>query len=190
MSHDLEATAQRVEHLLDRLCDDPVTAPLAEDLVAELISLHTAGMQRVFEVIGQADPTLVDRLAGDPLVAGLLSLHDLHPHPLAQRVEAALQIVRPYLHSHGGDVEVVDIDDDGVVWLDLQGTCDGCAGSQATLQSAVEEAIRNAAPEVTDIAVHDPSPVTHPAPMGSQGLIPLESLRTRHPLPIQTVPAR
>lgn len=190
MNVDLEAAAARVEHLLDRLCDDPVTAPLAEDLVAELIGLHTAGLQRMLEVIGQADPTLVDRLAGDPLLAGLLSLHDLHPHPLAQRVEAALQKVRPYLYSHGGDVEVADIDGDGVVWLDLRGACDGCAGSQATLQSAVEEAIRNAVPEVTGIAVHDPSPVTHPAPTGSQGLIPLEALRTRHPLPGETVPVR
>jgi Fe-S cluster biogenesis protein NfuA len=190
MSHDLEATAERVEYLLDRLCGDPVTAPLAEDLVAELIGLHTAGLQRVLEMIGQSDRALLDRLADDPLVAGLLSLHDLHPQPLAQRVEGALETVRPYLHSHGGDVEVVDIDDDGVVWLDLQGACDGCEGSQATLQSAVEDAIRNAAPEVTGIAVHDPSPVTHPAPTGGQGLIPLESLRTRPSLPVQANSAR
>jgi len=189
MSHELEAVAERVEGLLDRLCEDPVTAPLAEDLVAELIGLHTVGLQRVFEVIGEADPALLGRLAGDPLVAGLLSLHDLHPQPLADRVEGALEKVRPYLHSHGGEVEVVDIDDDGVVWLDLQGACDGCAGSQLTLQTAVEEAIRNAAPEVTDIAVHDPSPITHAAPT-TQGLIPLESLRTRAPLPVEAVPTR
>jgi Fe-S cluster biogenesis protein NfuA/nitrite reductase/ring-hydroxylating ferredoxin subunit len=86
----------------------------------------------------------------------LLSLHGLHPEPLAERVERGLEKVRPYLGSHGGDVHLVGVDEmTGVVRLRLEGSCDGCPASSATLQMAVAGAIRAEAPEVTDITVDD-----------------------------------
>lgn len=189
---DLDAAAQRVEHLLDQLgAADPRAGRLAEDLVAELIGLHRAGLERILAVVHACDPGLPGRLADDPLVAGLLSLHDLHPVPLAVRVEAALDTVRPYLGSHGGGVELVGITDDAVVTLRLHGACDGCAASQVTLEHAVEDAIRHAAPEVAAIDVDAPVGGTgHDAPTHqhtTQGLIPLESLRRRVPLPTEAV---
>lgn len=190
MPVDLEATAQRVEGLLDRLgSTDPQAGQLAEDLVAELIGLHTAGLERVLAVAGEADPDLPAQLAEDPLVAGLLSLHDLHPDQLQDRVEAALDKVRPYLDSHGGGVDLVDVSGDGVVTLRLQGSCDGCAASQITLETAVEDAIRNAAPEVAAIEVDNPDPTGAPSHDHgpTQGLIPLESLTVRSPLPVEAV---
>ena len=93
-----------------------------------------------------------------------------------QRVERALDSVRPYLHSHGGDVELLGVDE-GVVSLRLLGHCDGCAGSTATLQSAVEGAIEAAAPEVVRIDVEEPTAAPHPAPTAP--LIPVDSLMVR-----------
>ena len=60
-------------------------------------------------------------------------MHGLHPYDVDDRVERALDSSGPYLRSHGGDVELLGIDDDGAVRLRLLGHCDGCAGSTATL---------------------------------------------------------
>ena len=66
----------------------------------------------------------------------------------------ALESVRPYLGSHGGDVEILAIDgDEGVVALRMLGSCDGCASSSVTLELAVQRAIEEAAPEITRIDV-------------------------------------
>jgi Fe-S cluster biogenesis protein NfuA len=90
-------------------------------------------------------------------------VHGLHPQSLAERVEGALATVRPLLGAHGGDVELLEIDEDaGGVRLRLLGSCDGCPSSAITLQSAVERAIVEAAPEIVaiDVDAPDPTPST------------------------------
>jgi Fe-S cluster biogenesis protein NfuA len=82
--------------------------------------------------------------------------------------------VRPYLGSHGGDVELLDVSDEGVVTLRLLGSCDGCASSSVTLKLAVEGAIEAAAPEIIRIDV-DTSATDAKQP----GLISVESLSAR-----------
>ena len=64
----------------------------------------------------------------------------------------ALDKVRPYLGSHGGNVELLGVED-GVVRLRLQGSCDGCPSSQVTLKYAIEEGIYAVAPDITAIEV-------------------------------------
>jgi Fe-S cluster biogenesis protein NfuA len=93
-------------------------------------------------------------------------VHGLHPDDVSARVETALARVRPVLETHGGDVELLDIDPAaGAVRLRLLGSCDGCPSSSVTLQQAVETAIVEAAPEITLIDVEPPSrdPVLVPA---------------------------
>jgi Fe-S cluster biogenesis protein NfuA len=117
-------------------------------------------LQRLLELLherGQLDDGTLDALAGDDLVASLLLVHGLHPYDVRQRVERALADVRPYLGSHDGDVELLDITEDGVVRLRLLGNCDGCPSSSVTLKLAVEAAIEAAAPEVTAIEVSTPA---------------------------------
>ena len=121
---------------------------------------------------GRLDAVALDALAADELVSGLLLVHGLHPYDVTTRVAAALDSVRPYLGSHGGDVELLGIDDAGVVTLRMLGTCDSCPSSTVTLQLAVEGAIQAAAPEVTAIQVE-------PACAIGPGLISVESLRVR-----------
>jgi Fe-S cluster biogenesis protein NfuA len=90
-------------------------------------------------------------------------LHGLHPEGLARRVERALEGVRPLLGSHGGDVELLDVDEAvGAVHLRLLGSCDGCPSSASTLQGAVEAAVIAAAPEVVLIEVLEPSATAPP----------------------------
>jgi Fe-S cluster biogenesis protein NfuA len=158
---DLRATGDRIERLIDELraTAEPRTYARAEELVRLITELYGAGLARVVELSAERDLGLLDALVADELVASLLLVHGLHPEPLAQRVEAALAEVRPLLSSHGGDVELLEIDEEaGAVRLRLLGSCDGCPSSAVTLQSAVERAILEAAPEIVCIDVDAPAP--------------------------------
>ncbi|WP_063050243.1 NifU family protein [Nocardia arthritidis] len=121
----------------------------AEQLVRELVGLYGAGLTRAVALL---DADAVERLARDDLVASLLLVHGLHPHDVSTRVRTALDSVRPYLGSHGGGVHLVDIVD-GVVRLELAGSCKSCPSSSVTLELAVEDAVRAAAPEIESIEV-------------------------------------
>ena len=105
---------------------------------------------------------IVEELAGDELVSSLLLLHGLHPADLSSRIEEALERVRPFLQSHGGNVELVRLVE-GVVHLRLQGSCHGCPSSAATLKSRIEQAIFEAAPDVAGIQVEDDAAPTYHA---------------------------
>ena len=129
---------------------------------------------------------VLDALAGDDLVASLLLIHDLHPEDVSTRVERALDSVRPYLGSHGGDVELLGITDEGVVRLRLLGSCDGCSSSAATMSLAIEDAISQAAPEVTGFDVQ--SPAARPSAPPGRGLIPLAVVPHGSPHPATDEP--
>lgn len=181
---DPRAAGERIEQLIGALgTAGPVARDRAEELVRVVVELYGAGLERVLEIVDAGDgltESTVDALADDELVSGLLVVHGLHPYGVAERVERALESVRPYLQSHGGDVELLAMEDaaDGaVVRLRLLGHCDGCAGSTATLQSAVEGAVEAAAPEVVRIDVAEPTAPSHAAPTAP--LIPVESLMVR-----------
>jgi Fe-S cluster biogenesis protein NfuA len=70
---------------------------------------------------------------------------------LEQKIETALDTIRPYLQSDGGGVRLVDITEDGVVQLELTGACGDCSMSSMTMKAGIEQAIRKAAPEVTRV---------------------------------------
>jgi Fe-S cluster biogenesis protein NfuA/nitrite reductase/ring-hydroxylating ferredoxin subunit len=140
-----------------------VPVDTAVELVQSLLDLYGEGLARVVGHVAAADEdgVLARAFAEDELVSHLLLLHGLHPVPLEARVRGALAEVRPYLESHGGDVELLGVEE-GVVRLALRGSCDGCASSTATLKLAIEEAIQRAAPDVeavvADGAVEAPAP--------------------------------
>ena len=100
------------------------------------------------------DPACTSRLRDavrDPFVFGVLRFHGLVKDPLEHRVEAALEEVRPYLHEHGGDVELVAIKSLDTVEVRLVGACHGCPASGQTLTEGVERSIRKHCPEVQHI---------------------------------------
>jgi len=67
---------------------------------------------------------------------------------LREKVESALNEVRPSLQADGGNVELVDVTDDGVVKVKLQGACAGCPMSQLTLSQGIERHLKSIVPEV------------------------------------------
>lgn len=162
----------RVETLLEELeaLPDPAARERAMEVVEALLDLYGEGLSRIVEQIAARDDgELARALSGDELVSHLLLLHDLHPVPLAQRVRAGLDEVRPYLESHGGDVELVEVAD-GVARLRLRGSCSGCPSSAMTLKLAIEDAIHKAAPDLRAIEAEG---AAEPAPP-PQGLLQLE----------------
>ena len=70
---------------------------------------------------------------------------------LRERVENALQKVKPSLQADGGDVQLVDVDDNGVVKVRLVGACSGCPMSQMTLKSGIEKILKQNIPEVKTV---------------------------------------
>ncbi len=157
----LRAIGERLEQGLDELhaTADPRLLNLAEELLRLVAELYGAGLARTMELSREHAPGLIDVFAQDDLVASLLLVQGLHPESIDNRVEAALVSVRPFLAQHGGDVELLGIDDArGAVKLRLLGSCDGCPSSASTLQGAVEAAITEAAPEIVQIVVEEPDP--------------------------------
>jgi Fe-S cluster biogenesis protein NfuA len=76
-----------------------------------------------------------------------LLVHDLHPQSLDERLLGALESVRPYLKSHGGNIEVLGVTD-GIARLRFQGTCKTCPSSAVTLELAVRRAVNEACPDL------------------------------------------
>jgi Fe-S cluster biogenesis protein NfuA/nitrite reductase/ring-hydroxylating ferredoxin subunit len=136
----------RVEGLLSELdsLPDADARDLGLETVQALLELYGAGLERIVGRIGGLQATT---LVSDELVEHLLLLHGLHPVSVEERVRAALDGVRPYLGSHGGDVELVGVRD-GVARVRMQGSCEGCPASAMTLKLAIEDAVLKAAPDV------------------------------------------
>lgn len=74
---------------------------------------------------------------------------------MKEKVEEALQGIRPYLQADGGDVELVEVDEDGTVKVRLTGACKGCPMSQMTLQMGVEKNLKEKIPEVKKVVAVD-----------------------------------
>jgi len=67
---------------------------------------------------------------------------------MLEKVRQALETVRPFLQADGGDVELVDVKEDGTVLVRLEGACAGCPMSQMTLKAGIEERLKEQVPEV------------------------------------------
>ena len=154
---ELAECVERIDVLLNKieaLPDDALRQDVQE-IVHCLLDYHGAAVARLSCLARESvnDPSVLSaHLAGDELASSLLVLHGLHPDDLESRVHKALENVRPFLKSHGGNVELANLTDD-VVHLRLEGSCHGCPSSAATLKSRIEQAIYEVAPEVRAIEV-------------------------------------
>jgi Fe-S cluster biogenesis protein NfuA/nitrite reductase/ring-hydroxylating ferredoxin subunit len=173
----LHKQIQRIEGLVQALDTWPDTAARAQatELLQATLALHGSGLERMLDLAWESGPAgqaLIDQFAQDPLIGHLLLLHGLHPLDLETRVTQALDKVRPYLGSHGGNVELLGIDA-GTVRLRLQGSCHGCPSSAVTLQLAIEEALQEFAPDLGQLIVEG---VVEP-PKPPAGFIPLTQVQ-------------
>ncbi len=154
--NDLPDRVGRIETLISEIeaSANAGTLEQVRELLDVLLEMYGATLERLLEAAyAGGGQKAVDDVSRDELVGSVLLLHGLHPRSRDARVEQALESVRPYLQSHGGDVELLGVVDDGTVRLSLHGSCNGCPSSAATLKYAIEEAVHSAAPDVLRIDV-------------------------------------
>jgi len=161
--------AQRPEEVFERVQElqaelesatDEAAREVAEELVSAVVRMYGCGLERIvgsLQGAGAAGEETAAKLAEDPFVATLLLIHDLHPLPLEVRVQNALDSVRPYMESHGGNVELLSLED-GVARIHLRGSCSDCSASSVTLELAIKQALEEAAPDLEGLDVEGMAP--------------------------------
>jgi len=110
---DFRQSGERIERLLEELRGMAGRPALdrIDQLIRLIVELYGAGLARIVDALclDASIEEIRKQLLKDELIASLLVLHGLHPKDLATRVSEALEQVRPYLGSHGGDVELLTI---------------------------------------------------------------------------------
>ena len=144
----------------------------ARELQEAIEAFHKPALVKMVQTL-RDDPRgkeLLFELVDDPHVRSVFALHGIIRADPMTRARQALASVRPYLQSHGGDVELVRIED-GAAFVRLQGSCNGCSMSAVTLRDGVEEALVGLA-EVDRVEVLDDEPTTAFIPIDSIGRKP------------------
>jgi Fe-S cluster biogenesis protein NfuA len=173
---EVESQIESIDKMVRALeeAKDPVLRANAKELVQALMTLHGACLERMLEVIGQSGESgksIIDTVARDGVVKSVLLLYGLHPVDIKTRVLEALEKVRPSMRSHAGTVSFVGMDDAGMLTLRMEGK-GGCGSSASALKKAVEQAIYEAAPDISGIIMEG---FVEKA-SASTGFVPLASL--------------
>jgi Fe-S cluster biogenesis protein NfuA/nitrite reductase/ring-hydroxylating ferredoxin subunit len=142
----------RIQQLLEQIesVPSPTTRQLIHEFMEATLGFYGQGLARILQVANESGPDgqkVFQNLIKDKVVRGLLLIHDLHPSNLETRLLEALAEVRPYLQSHGGNVELISLIGEAAT-LRLQGTCKSCASSAVTLELAIRHAIEEACPDL------------------------------------------
>ncbi len=155
--NDLAREGQRIQELVEKIgkLNDPAARRMLQECLESVLSFYGHGLARILELVDQAGPDgakVWNTLIEDPGVRGLLLIHGLHPVSLEERLTEALNKVRPYMESHGGNVELLSLENE-YAKLRLQGHCKTCPSSTVTLELAVRAAIEEACPDLAGFEV-------------------------------------
>lgn len=166
----LDRVAELAESLLTH--SDRDVARNAEELVDWLDVFHREGLGRLVEMVRQWRGELfLEQAALDPIVGELLGTYslgiDVDAAGTDRVVQVALDDVRPYVHSHGGEIEVVDVTD-GVVSLRMHGSCNGCTAADDTVTRRIEVALREHWTDFRRVELEDATATAHPPPATGQ----------------------
>lgn len=170
----MERVGELVDHLESELAEDDRDRVF--ELLDHLEAFHREGITRMAMAM---PPDALDAVHEDPLVSHLLEAYlgeeaaDEDPQAL---VEEALDEIRPYVHSHGGEMELVALRE-GIVTLRLMGACDGCPASSATLTQGVESTLRERWPGFRRLRVESDVDHDHGHRHGGEQLLQIQSLK-------------
>ena len=148
-----------------------------DQAVAQLETLVTTlerdGDERALELLALMDaihrPALELLLSGNPdhpIAVAVLAMYELVPLDEHTQIEEALDEIRPYIESHGGGLELLEVDG-GTVHVRLSGSCHGCAASAMTLRRGVETKLRERIPWFAEIVAHEPEDTGPSVPEGA-----------------------
>ncbi|MGA8271065.1 MAG: NifU family protein [Candidatus Sulfotelmatobacter sp.] len=154
---DFRADIERIGGLVQDLesIADPAVRAAAKDLVQSLMDLHGAAMEKTLDIVaegGEAGMEIIDRLGRDLLVSSVLILYGLHPEELETRVMKAVEQVRPQLRKRGCEVELISVNG-GAIRLRVEAGSHNCGSTAKTVQSILEGALYDAAPDLTSLTI-------------------------------------
>jgi Fe-S cluster biogenesis protein NfuA len=155
---------------------DSTAKTAGKELVQLLMDAHGRGLERVMEIVfdsGDAAPGIIDRLGQDSIVGNLLLLYSLHPDPLEDRVQKAVERMRPRLRKLSCAIELERVHE-GIVEVRLATSAHSCGSSARDLRSIIEDGMYEFAPDVTSLEIlglEEPTPA---------GFVSLESLLGQH----------
>lgn len=159
-SLEIEAQVQRLQTIAD-----PIARTTATELIASVLQLHGAALQRILEILDERrEPAITAALDADPLVRSILLLHDLHPQSTAERVSRAGRELEGRLKKRDASVELLGLED-GTVKVRMVNR-----GASSGIEALLEEAIRDAAPEISSVEIESISPIR-------SGFVSLDALR-------------
>lgn len=163
LSHLAEAVDRAVAEIMSL---EPAMRAKALAVKTAIEAFHKGGLTTIVKRL-KADPRgkeILFELVDEPHVHALFSMHGIVRADLTTRVARVIEMVRPYMQSHGGDVTLVEVRD-AKAFVQLSGSCQGCSMSAATLRDTVEESLREHVPEIEGVEVvpTEPEPAVEPA---------------------------
>ncbi len=141
---------ERLEALFETWDETPRAATEAYRRAIE--ALNAEAFRRLVRAL-KTEPAALAAMKSalaDEVVYAVLRRHEILKPSLTERVERALEGVRPMLASHGGDVELINVEPPAIA-VRFTGACDGCPASTLTFHAGVKKAVQDACPEITDI---------------------------------------
>ena len=170
--NDLDTLAQRVDQAFNEINKlDNTAKAKAVALKRAIEDFHKVGLTHIVKHL-KADPhgkELLFELIEEPAVYALFAMHGLVRADVTTLAMRVLEMVRPYLRSHGGDVTLVKVEGD-TAYVRLQGACNGCSMAAVTLRDGVEEALTTQIPQIKQVQVMPNEP--------SAGMIMLDTIST------------
>ena len=172
-SREFQSHTERIEQMVERVSElaDAGARATALELLQAVMDLHGAAFSRIVEVLDASESgrASLARLGSDPLICGMLVLYGVHPLALEERIAGAVASAAPQLRKKGGTAELLGIDDT-TVRVRIQSSGHGCGSSVDALKETVEQAIREAAPEVVGVVVEG-------VPSTASGFVPLNLIQ-------------
>jgi Fe-S cluster biogenesis protein NfuA len=154
---DFQQRAQKIGELVHSLetIADPAARTASKDLVQLLMDLHGSGLERILEIVfqsGDSGSRTIDEFGRDPLVSSLLVLYGIHPEELQTRVERKLEQIGSKLRKMGAEARLISVNG-GEVRLRVSIDGHACGSTTGTVNAMVEEAMYEAAPDLTSLIV-------------------------------------
>lgn len=170
----MNKAGRRIQELAETLeaMPDPATRALLQECMSSLLGFYGQGLERVVALAADLPDGFHARFVNDPVIRPLLLIHGLHPLDLQTRLRQALDKVRPYMESHGGSVELLEMDAD-YARLRLVGSCGSCASSATTLELAVRQAIEEHCPDLAGFDVEGMAEFAAQAAHAPSGWVPI-----------------
>ncbi|MED3763464.1 NifU family protein [Ureibacillus terrenus] len=162
-SKSVENLSERIDQILQEIKTMDFTDYQLKkilELKKAIEAFHEDALRKLVRIVRSTDEgkRLMLEAVEEPSVYAMLLLHGIIKQNLYTKVAAVLEEVRPYLNSHGGDIELDKIEGN-VVYVRMQGACSGCSLSAVTLKNGVEEAIKTRVQEIDRVEmVNDLSP--------------------------------